>query len=414
MSVAKDPKTGKWYSKFRYTDWTGKRVQKKKTGFITKREAQEWEREFLTKAAASCDMSFASLVELYMADCKTRLRATTWENKQHLITKKLLPYFGSTPINQITPLMIRNWQNTLMELRQPNGKPYSKTYLKTINNQVAAILNYAVKYYGLPGSPAAVAGSMGKSKADTMLFWTEDEFKTFIQAIDKPTPYCAFNVLFYTGIREGELLALSLSDFDFTNQVLHITKNFAVANGREVIYEPKTPKSKRDITLPDFLCAIVQDYAGRLLEYDPDDRLFPFTKSWTPNSVPAVKNPASRKFVCMISVILTPACSFTWAFLSWPCRSAWGTKRYKPPWSYMAICTRTCMAMWPSSFRTVPPLICLRQHGKMHKKAYNFGMWYTSGTLRQNKSPETLIFQWFPGFLQLFKLDFDNLPYAEK
>lgn len=69
-------------------------------------------------------------------------------------------------------------------------------------------------------------------------------------------------------------------DFDFTNQVLHITKNFAVANGQEVIYEPKTPKSKRDITLPDFLCAIVQDYAGRLLEYDPNDRLFPFTKSW--------------------------------------------------------------------------------------------------------------------------------------
>ena len=68
MSVAKDPKTGKWYSKFRYTDWTGKRVQKKKTGFITKREAQEWEREFLTKVAASCDMSFASLVELYMAE----------------------------------------------------------------------------------------------------------------------------------------------------------------------------------------------------------------------------------------------------------------------------------------------------------------------------------------------------------
>ena len=56
MSVAKDPKTGKWYSKFRYTDWTGKRVQKKKTGFITKREAQEWEREYLAKAAASCDM----------------------------------------------------------------------------------------------------------------------------------------------------------------------------------------------------------------------------------------------------------------------------------------------------------------------------------------------------------------------
>ena len=280
MSVAKNNKSGKWYSKFRYTDWTGQRVQKKKTGFSTKREAQEWEREFLAKMAASCDMSFASLVELYMSDCKTRLRATTWENKQHLIEKKLLPYFGSIPINEITPLMIRNWQNTLMDFKQKNGKPYAKTYLKTINNQMAAILNYAVKYYNLSGSPAAIAGSMGKSKADTMLFWTEDEFKTFIQVIDKPTPYCVFNILFYTGIREGELLALSLSDFDFANRVLHITKNFVVVKRQEIIYEPKTPKSKRDITLPDFLCAIVQDYASRLVDYEPTDRLFPFTKSW--------------------------------------------------------------------------------------------------------------------------------------
>ena len=101
-----------------------------------------------------------------------KLRRTIHFNMT-LIIEEPLPYFNNTPINQITPLMIRNWQNTLMECRQPNGKPYSKTYLKTINNQMSAILNYAVKYYGLPGSPAAVAGSMGKSKADTMLFWTE-------------------------------------------------------------------------------------------------------------------------------------------------------------------------------------------------------------------------------------------------
>ena len=75
-------------------------------------------------------------------------------------------------------------------------------------------------------------------------------------------------------------MALSLSDFDFNSKILHITKNFAVVNGQEVIYEPKTPKSKRDITLPDFLCDIVQDYAGRLMYYDPADRMFPLTKSW--------------------------------------------------------------------------------------------------------------------------------------
>lgn len=280
MSVAKDPNTGKWYSKFRYTDWTGKRVQKKKTGFVKKSDAQAWEREFLAKASMSCDMLFKSLVELYMADCKTRLKPTTWEGKSYLINTKLLPTFGNTPINEITPIMVRNWQNLLMQESQNGGKGYSKTYLKTINNQLSAILNFAVKYYNLGSNPATITGSMGKSQADTMLFWTEDEYKTFIRSITKPTPYCIFNILFYTGIREGELLALSLSDFDFQTQLLHITKNYAVVNGQEYIFEPKTPKSKRDITLPAFLCNIVQDYAARLVDYSPDERLFPYTKSY--------------------------------------------------------------------------------------------------------------------------------------
>ncbi len=280
MSVAKDPKTGKWYSKFRYTDWSGKRVQKKKTGFLKKSEAQAWEKEFLAKASMSCDMSFASLVELYMEDCKNRLRPTTQETKEYIIRTKLLPVFGSMRINEITPVMIRNWQNQLMQDNQNGGSGYSKTYLKTIHNQLSAIFNYAVRYYNLPNNPAAITGSMGKSQADTMLFWTEEEYKTFIKAITKPTPYCIFNLLFYTGIREGELLALSLSDFDFNAQILHITKSFAVVNGQEIIQDPKTPKSKRDITLPAFLCSIVQDYAARLVDYSPDERMFPFTKSY--------------------------------------------------------------------------------------------------------------------------------------
>lgn len=280
MSVYKDPKTGKWYCKFRYTDWTGKRVQKKKCGFLKKSEAQAWEREFLAKSSMSCDMSFASLVELYTQDCQNRLRSTTQGTKEHIIRTKLLPVFGDTPINQITPVMVRNWQNQLMDGSQNDGKGYSKTYLKTIHNQLSAILNYAVKYYNLPNNPAAITGSIGKGQADTMLFWTETEFKTFIKCIDKPTPYCIFNLLFYTGIREGELLALSLSDFDFGTSMLHISKNFAKVKGQEVIQEPKTPKSKRDIALPAFLCKIVQDYAARLVDYEPHERLFPVTKSW--------------------------------------------------------------------------------------------------------------------------------------
>ena len=145
MPVYKNEKTGSWFCKFYYTDWTGSKKQKKKEGFRTKKEAQEFERAFLSKANASCDMTFGSMVELYMEDCKHRLKPITYANKQFLINTKLLPFFKDMPINSITPATIRRWQNEL--LSDPNG--YSPTYLKTVHNQTSAIFNFAVKYYKL-------------------------------------------------------------------------------------------------------------------------------------------------------------------------------------------------------------------------------------------------------------------------
>lgn len=77
MPTYKDEKTGLWYCKFVFTDWTGKKTQKKKMGFKLQKEAKAYETEFLSKAHASCDMLFSSLVELYMEDCKPRLKPTT-------------------------------------------------------------------------------------------------------------------------------------------------------------------------------------------------------------------------------------------------------------------------------------------------------------------------------------------------
>ena len=77
MPCYKDEKTGTWYCQFRYADFTGKRKQKRKRGFKTKREAQEWEREFHLQKAKSCDMTLASFVELYFNDREHHVRGTT-------------------------------------------------------------------------------------------------------------------------------------------------------------------------------------------------------------------------------------------------------------------------------------------------------------------------------------------------
>ena len=155
----KDGKT-KWYANFYYDDWLGKRQHKCKRGFSTKKEAIEWERDFLAQGAKDPDILFSALIKNYMQDCSSRLKLTTLENKQYLIDMKLLPFFKDMKIGDITPIVIHRWQDAMINYRDEKGNPYSQTYLKTINNQLSAIMNYAVKYYKLPAY-----GSMRKNQA---------------------------------------------------------------------------------------------------------------------------------------------------------------------------------------------------------------------------------------------------------
>ena len=177
MKAEKDPKTGKWLIQYRFTDWQGKRRKSTKRGFATKREAEEWLRTFLVTQKADFDMKFEEFLKMYYADMETRLREHTMRTKKYIIDLKILPYFGQKRVNDITAADIRRWQNELIK------KGYSPTYLKTINNQLSAIFNYAVKYYDLKGNPCTKAGSIGKSRAEEMSFWTIGEFRRFVDCI---------------------------------------------------------------------------------------------------------------------------------------------------------------------------------------------------------------------------------------
>lgn len=281
MSVTKDKNTGKWMSQIRIKDWTGKEIHKKKRGFATKKEALQWERDFINQSSGSLGMSFMDFIELYIQDMEKRLKPSTVANKRFLIDLRIIPYFGKFPLDAIKPTDIRKWQNELTSYRDENGKPYSQTYLKTINNQITAIFNYAVKYYGLKENPCHKAGSMGKKNADEMEFWTKDEFAAFIEAMkDRPASYAIFMTMYYTGIREGELLALTPADIDFEKDTLTINKSYQRLSGKDIITTPKTPKSNRVIMLPEVLKTVLRNYMEKCYGLQPDDRLFPYNKSF--------------------------------------------------------------------------------------------------------------------------------------
>ena len=273
MKAEKDKKTGKWLIQYRYTDWQGKRRKSTKRGFATKREAEEWLRNFLITKKADFDMKFEDFWKMYCADMETRLREHTMRTKKYIVELKILPYFGNKRVNDITAADIRQWQNELIKMG------YSPTYLKTINNQLSAIFNYAVRYYDLKSNPCAKAGSMGKSKAEEMDFWTGEEFRKFIDSVmNKRLSYMAFMTLYWTGMRLGELLALNPKDVDLKKRTISITKSYQRLGKKDVITPPKTPKSKRVITIPEFLAADIKDYMDSLYDLQEDDRLFPITK----------------------------------------------------------------------------------------------------------------------------------------
>ena len=273
MKAEKDKKTGKWLIQYRYTDWQGKRRKSTKRGFATKREAEEWLRNFLITQKADFDMKFEDFWKMYCADMETRLWEHTMRTKKYIVELKILPYFGNKRVNDITAADIRQWQNELIKMG------YSPTYLKTINNQLSAIFNYAVRYYDLKSNPCEKAGSMGKSKAEEMDFWTGEEFRRFIDSVmNKRLSYMAFMTLYWTGMRLGELLALNPKDVDLKKRTISITKSYQRLGKKDVITPPKTPKSRRVITIPEFLAADIKDYMDSLYDLQEDDRLFPITK----------------------------------------------------------------------------------------------------------------------------------------
>ncbi len=281
MAVIKNQKTGMWEVRTYYKDWTGERKQKTKRGFAKKSEALEWERNFKLKENQSISMTFGSFVEIYLEDLKPRIKKNTFLTKKHIIETKILPYFEKRKLEEIRTSDVIQWQNEIMKLTKENGELFSQTYLKTIHNQLSCILNHAVNMYGLKDNVARKAGTMGKEESKEIEFWTQEEFQAFVECVaDKPLSYYAFEILYWTGIREGELLALIPEDFDFEKKTLRINKSYQRLQGEDVITEPKTPKSNRTIVMPDFLATEMEDFISRFYGIESNERIFTISKSY--------------------------------------------------------------------------------------------------------------------------------------
>lgn len=249
MAVYKDKNKSTWYVSKRYTDWDGSKKRLFKRGFQTKREALEYELSFVSKISDNQKMLFKDFIPIYYEDMEKRVRKNTMITKKNIIEIKIRPYFDELRLCDITPM--------------------------------SAILNHACKYYGLRTNAAAQTGCFKVKTKKEQQFWTLDEYRKFVDAVsDKTLSYICFEVLFWCGLRLGELRALTKKDIDLVNQTIQIDKSLQIIEGETVITDPKTETSIRTIDLPDFLCDELKNYMDHLYKVNEDDLLFPVSKSY--------------------------------------------------------------------------------------------------------------------------------------
>ncbi|MCO6016911.1 site-specific integrase [Carnobacterium divergens] len=254
-NVYKDKKKGTYYyvASLGFDDVTGKRIQKLKRGFRTRKEAIQAYNEIMNdygKLAfkTNSSMSYKEYFEsIFLPWYKGRVKERTYNNRLSSMKLHFQPFYRKK-VSAITPISIQKWQNDL------TGK-VSNAYIRNIYGLFSMSLERAYKLGMISNNPAKTVGNVKKVRKNVE-FWTKEEFEQILSTLDLTEYYEHFSFIvlwlfFMTGMRFGEGQALQWeTDIDFEKQTLRIDKSMFYQNATEFfITEPKTPASKRVIAL---------------------------------------------------------------------------------------------------------------------------------------------------------------------
>lgn len=269
----KEKDTKMWTAQWFETNAKGEKWKRRKRGFETKREALEYECQKKLNNSRSMDMQLAEFVDVYFQDKKNELKDRTRKNKRYMMDQHIIPYFGDKKMSEISASQIIQWQNEMQT------KGFSEAYLRMIQNQLTCLFSHASRIYDLSVNPCKKVKRMGNSDSRGLDFWTTEEYAKFIQTMEPGTKYYViFEILFWTGCRIGELLALTKGDIDFANNRISITKTYYRTGKKDVVTEPKTKQSIRIIEIPDFLKREIKEFTDGHYGMPDNERLFPIVQ----------------------------------------------------------------------------------------------------------------------------------------
>lgn len=209
----------------------------------------------------------------YLPDKNKRIRPTTRNYYCYLYNNRIRPYFGDMIMKEITPLHVREWQNSQISL---NFKP---KYLRILHHFLSGIFDYCVCYHDLAENPCARVEPIGRhvSSRKTSV-WQLDEYERVFNCMSTTHHRAALALLYWTGIRKGELYGLQWRDYCPKTKRLRVERNYQRLNGEAIILPPKTDTSNRTIILPNQAYRPLDDHAAECRYATESNFIFTWSK----------------------------------------------------------------------------------------------------------------------------------------
>jgi integrase len=294
MPAYKDKEIKKWYASFKYNDLNGGRHTKKKRGFNNKSEALEFEREFLVKNSNSSqyDINFKDLCNDYMISKKSRMKPRSIYDISMLIDKHIIPYYGNLSVKRLNMNDIQKWQENLLKCN------YSNAYLVSIQSKLSSILNYAIRKKIINTNLIQILGFVKQNQPKKeMKFYNFDDYKKFRSVLPEDDFKTIFDVLYFTGVRIGELQALTYGDFRKKDKLLFVHSNYDYKN--HIFNQTTKTGENRYVILND---TVFNELVNKQLEfkqysdYDNDKLIFGYITPTSRRTIENRKNKAIKLY----------------------------------------------------------------------------------------------------------------------
>ena len=259
---------------------TGKKVKTKVTGRTQKevklkaiQEKIGFQKDGCTRFKASSIENYQELADLWWESYKHTVKPNTKINVKRILKNHVLPLFGAYKLNKLTTPLIQSIVNNLAD-KTNKGEEGAFLYYDSIHALNKRILQYGVTMQAIPSNPArnvVLPRNTQKAKRQKVKHFDNEELKKFLGYLDnldlKKFRYCYENTLYKfllaTGCRINEALALSWSDIDLENAVVHITKTL---NYKQETNSPKSKASYRDLDIDQATVTMLKAYKIRQIQ----------------------------------------------------------------------------------------------------------------------------------------------------